>query len=177
MRLFKQKGIEVLLLTDRIDEWLVGHLNKYKEKDLTSVAKAGLDLGKLADQKEEQPENNEETSKPILEKIKSNLGDKVKDVQITNRLVNSPSCLVVDNNAMSIHLERLLKQAGQATPDNKPILEINLNHDLLEKLDTSIDESQIKDLSFIIFEQAMLAEGLQLDDPSSFVQRVNRLIV
>lgn len=177
LEIFKQKGIEVLLLTDRIDEWLVGHLNKYKEKDLTSVAKAGLDLGKLADQKEEQPENNEETSKPILEKIKSNLGDKVKDVQITNRLVNSPSCLVVDNNAMSIHLERLLKQAGQATPDNKPILEINLNHDLLKKLDTSIDESQIKDLSFIIFEQAMLAEGLQLDDPSSFVQRVNRLIV
>lgn len=178
LEIFKQKGIEVLLLTDRIDEWLVGHLTQYNKKDLTSVTKASLDLGKLNDKKEEQEEENkEELNKPILEKIKSNLGDKVKDVQITHRLVNSPSCLVVDNNAMSIHLERLLKQAGQTTPENKPILEINPNHELLKKLELSIDETQIKDLSFVIFEQAMLAEGLQLDDPTSFVQRVNRLIV
>lgn len=178
LEIFKQKGIEVLLLTDRIDEWLVGHLTQYNKKDLTSVTKANLDLGKLSDKKEEvEEQNKEELNKPILEKIKSTLGDKVKDVQITHRLVNSPSCLVVDNNAMSIHLERLLKQAGQITPENKPILEVNPNHELIKKLELSIDETQIKDLSFVIFEQAMLAEGLQLDDPTSFVQRVNRLIV
>lgn len=178
LEIFKQKGIEVLLLTDRIDEWLVGHLTQYNKKDLTSVTKANLDLGKLSDKKEEvEEQNKEELNKPILEKIKSTLGDKVKDVQITHRLVNSPSCLVVDNNAMSIHLERLLKQAGQTTPENKPILEVNPNHELIKKLELSIDETQIKDLSFVIFEQAMLAEGLQLDDPTSFVQRVNRLIV
>lgn len=177
LEIFKQKDIEVLILCNRIDEWLVGHLNEYDKKQLISVAKADLSLGDLADkQTDEEKKQQEETAKPLLEKIKTILEDKVKDVKITHRLVNSPSCLVVDNMAMSIHLERLLKQAGQAVPDSKPTLEINPEHALIKKLEMSNDEALNKDLALVIFEQAMLTEGLQLDDPTGFVQRVNKLI-
>lgn len=173
LEIFKKKDIEVLLLTDRIDEWVVGHLTDYEKKQIVSVSSAGLDLGALDDKPEEK---QIEESKPLIEKIKNALGDKVKDVTITSRLVDSPSCLSVDNASMSIHLQRMLKQAGQAMPESKPTLEINPNHTLIRKLDACSDEAQTKDIALVIFDQATLAEGLQLDDPASFVQRMNSLI-
>ncbi|MFN8770137.1 MAG: molecular chaperone HtpG [Neisseriaceae bacterium] len=177
LEIFKEKDIEVLLLTDKIDEWMVGHLFEFDKKQLVSVSKSGLDLDKFEDKEEDETKQQKmEEAKPVIEKIKNALGDKVKEVQITNRLVNSPSCLVVDNNAMSIHLERMLRQAGQAVPESKPTLEINLNHNLIKKLENSVSEDDVKDLAFVIFEQAVLAEGLQLDDPVGFVQRMNKLI-
>ncbi|MCC2625135.1 MAG: htpG [Burkholderiales bacterium] len=177
LEIFKQKGIEVLLLTDRIDEWLVGNLFEYEKKQLVSVAKGKLDLGKLEEKpNEEEQKQQEEQAKPVIDKIKTALGDKVKDVKITHRLVNSPSCLVVDDMSMSIHLERMLKQAGQAVPNSKPTLEINPAHALIRKLDTCSDEKATNDLALVLFEQATLAEGLQLDDPVGFVTRINQFI-
>lgn len=177
LEIFKQKGIEVLLLTDRIDEWLVSNLFEYEKKPLISVAKGKLDLGKLEDTpNEEEQKQQEEQAKPVIEKIKTALGNKVKDVKITHRLVNSPSCLVVDDMSMSIHLERMLKQAGQAVPDSKPTLEINPVHALIKKLEISTDEKSTNDLALVIFEQATLSEGLQLDDPVGFVTRINQFI-
>lgn len=173
LEIFKKKDIEVLLLTDRIDEWVVGHLTEYEKKQIVSVSRADLDLGKLDDKPEEK---QIEENKPLIEKIKNALGDKVKDVTITSRLVDSPSCLVVDNAAMSIHLQQMLKQAGQAMPETKPTLEINPNHTLIRKLDASIDEAITKDIALVVFDQATLAEGLKLDDPTAFVQRMNSLI-
>ena len=178
LEVFKQKGIEVILLTDRVDEWVVGHLFEFDKKQLISVAKGKLYLGKLDDEKpsEEEIKQQDEQAKPVLEKIKTALGAKVKEVVVTTRLVDSPACLVVDNNAMSMQLERMLRQAGQEVPSMQPTLEINLKHKLINKLETSIDQSQIDDLSLVIFEQAQLAEGIQLDDPVGFVKRMNSFI-
>lgn len=176
LEIFKQKNIEVLLLTDRIDEWVVSHLTEYEKKQLVSVASANLDLGKLDEKQEEEQKAQTEAAKPVLEKIKTALGEKVKEVNITTRLVNSPSCLVVENHGMSIHMERLLKQAGQAVPESKPTLEVNPNHTLIKKLEASVDAEETKDLALIIFDQAALAEGLQLEDPAAFVSRMNNLI-
>lgn len=178
LEVFKQKGIEVILLTDRVDEWVVGHLFEFDKKQLISVAKGKLDLGKLDDEKpsEEEIKQQDEQAKPVLEKIKTALGAKVKEVVVTTRLVDSPACLVVDNNAMSMQLERMLRQAGQEVPSMQPTLEINLKHKLINKLETSIDQGQIDDLSLVIFEQAQLAEGIQLDDPVGFVKRMNSFI-
>lgn len=173
LEIFKKKDIEVLLLTDRIDEWVVGHLTEYEKKQIVSVSRADLDLGTLDDK---PAEKQIEESKPLIEKIKNALGDRVKDVTITSRLVDSPSCLVVDNAAMSIHLQQMLKQAGQAMPETKPTLEINPSHTLIRKLDASVDEAATKDIALVIFDQATLAEGLKLDDPAAFVQRMNNLI-
>lgn len=178
LEIFKQKGIEVLLLTDRVDEWVASHLNEFAGKQLISVAKGKLDLGSLDDAKpsEEEQKQQEEQAKPILEKIKSALTGKIKEVVVTTRLVDSPACLVVDNNAMSLQLERLMRQAGQEMPSMQPTLEINLKHKLLQKLENSIDENLTTELATVIFEQAQLAEGIQLDDPVGFIKRMNSLI-
>ena len=178
LEIFKQKGIEVLLLTDRVDEWVVSHLFEFEGKSLVSVAKGKLDLGKLDDEKpsEDEIKQQDEQAKPILEKIKTALVGKVKDVVVTTRLVDSPACLVVDNNAMSMQMERLMRQAGQEMPANQPTLEINLKHKLINKLESSIDQEQIDALSLVIFEQAQLTEGIQLDDPVGFVKRMNGFI-
>jgi molecular chaperone HtpG len=178
LEIFKQKGIEVLLLTDRVDEWVVSHLAEFDGKQLVSVAKGKLDLGNLDDEKpsEEEQKQQDELAKPILEKIKAGLTGKVKDVVVTTRLVDSPACLVVENNAMSMQMERLMRQAGQVMPNVQPTLEINLKHKLIAKLETTIEQAQIDDLSLMIFEQAQLAEGIQLDDPVGFVRRVNSFI-
>ena len=178
LEIFTQKGIEVLLLTDRVDEWVSSHLNEFEAKQLVSVAKGKLDLGELDDAKptEEEKKQQEEQAKPILEKIKSALNGKVKEVVITTRLVDSPACLVVENNAMSLQLERMMRQAGQEMPMMQPTLEINLKHKLLNKLESAIDESLTNDLALVIFEQAQLAEGIQLDDPVGFIRRMNTLI-
>ncbi len=178
LEVFKQKGIEVILLTDRVDEWVASHLFEFDGKSLVSVAKGKLDLGKLDDEKpsEDEIKQQDEQAKPILEKIKTALAGKVKDVVVTTRLVDSPACLVVDNNAMSMQMERLMRQAGQEMPANQPTLEINLKHKLISKLESSIDQNQTDALSLVIFEQAQLTEGIQLDDPVGFVKRMNNFI-
>ncbi len=174
LEVFRKKGIEVLLLTDRVDEWMLSHLYEFDGKPLQSVAKGAVDLGKLQDEDEKkQAEAAAEAFKPMLEKLQAALKDRAKDVRTTTRLVDSPACLVVDDGAMSGHLARLLKQAGQSAPDTKPILEVNPEHALVKKLD---DATRFDDLAQVLFDQAVLAEGGQLDDPAGYVQRMTRLL-
>jgi molecular chaperone HtpG len=175
LEIFRKKGIEVLLLTDRVDEWMLSHLYEVEGKPLQSVAKGAFDLGKLQDEDEKkQAEEVAEAFKPVLERLKTALGERAKDVRATSRLVDSPACIVVEDQDMSAHLSRLLKQAGQAAPVSKPILEVNPQHALLKKLEAS---AQFDDLAHILFDQAMLAEGGQLEDPAAYVQRVNRMLL
>ncbi len=175
LEIFRKKGIEVLLLIDRVDEWMLSHLYEFDGKPLTSVAKGGVDLGKLQDDAEKkQAEEAAEDFKPVLERLKITLKDRAKDVRATTRLVDSPACIVVDEGDMSSHLARMLKQAGQSAPKSMPILEVNPAHALLKRLEAS---EAFDDLAQIIFDQALLAEGGQLEDPAAYVQRVNRLLV
>ena len=178
LEIFKQKNIEVLLLSDRVDEWLVSSLHEFDGKKLQSMAKGDLDLGKLdTDEQKAEKEKIEKDAKSIVEKIKKSLGDKVKEVKVTHRLTNSPACLVVGEHDISGNLERILKAAGQSTPENKPILEVNPNHDLIKKLE-KIEENQLfNDYSSVIFDQAILAEGGQLDDPIGYVNKVNKFLI
>ena len=176
LEIFKKKGIEVLLLSDRVDEWVVGHLTEFEGKALQSVAKGGLDLGKLEDEAEKkEAEKAADEYKELLEKVKSALGDKVKDVRVTYRLTDSPSCLVSDEHDPSGNLARLLKAAGQKAPDVKPILEINPQHPAVMRL--KYEEARFDDWAALLFEQATLAEGGQLDDPAGFVKRINDLMM
>jgi molecular chaperone HtpG len=175
LEIFKKKGIEVLLLTDRVDEWLLSHLYEYDGHPLQSVAKGSVDLGKLADAEEKKQAEEAATAfKPTLERLKVSLKDRAKDVRVTTRLVDSPACLVVEEGDMSGHLARLLKQAGQGAPAGQPILEVNAEHPLVKKLETS---ERFDDLAGILFDQALLAEGGQLDDPAAYVRRVNALLL
>ena len=175
LELFKKKGIEVLLLTDRVDEWLLSHLYDFDGKPLQNVTKGAVDLGKLQDEEEKKKAEEAATAfKPVLERLKTALGDRAKDVRVTTRLVDSPACLVTESGDMSAHLARLLKQAGQAAPEVKPILEVNPEHALVKKLDTS---AHFDDLAHILFDQALLAEGGQLEDPAAYVRRVNSLLL
>jgi molecular chaperone HtpG len=177
LEIFRKKGIEVLLLSDRVDEWLTGNLNEFDGKPLKSVAKGGLDLGELEDEAEKTAQKEaEETMKPLVERIKTTLGERVKDVRVTHRLTDSPACLVTGEGDMSANLERLLKAAGQAAPTVKPTLEINPSHALVTRLNAESDEDRFKDWANLLFEQALLAEGGQLDDPASFVRRLNGLL-
>ncbi|EWS57155.1 MULTISPECIES: molecular chaperone HtpG [unclassified Methylibium] len=175
LEVFRKKGIEVLLLTDRVDEWMLSHLFEFEGKPLQSVAKGAVDLGKLQDEGEkQQAEAAAEAFKPVLEKLKDTLKERAKDVRVTTRLVDSPACLVVEDGDISGHLARLLKQAGQSAPTSLPILEVNTEHALVKRLDGS---ERFDDLAQVLFDQAVLAEGGQLDDPAAYVQRVNRLLV
>jgi molecular chaperone HtpG len=176
LEIFRKKGIEVLLLSDRVDEWVVGHLTEFDGKQLQSVAKGGLDLGKLEDEAEKQEaEKAADEYKELLEKVKTALGDKVKDVRVTYRLTDSPSCLVSDEHDPSGNLARLLKAAGQKAPNAKPILEINPQHPAVMRL--KYEETRFDDWAALLFEQATLAEGGQLDDPAGFVKRINDLML
>jgi len=178
LEIFKKKGIEVLLLGDRVDEWLISNLTEFKGKKFQSIAKGDLDLGKLENESEKGKNKKiEEKAKTLIEKIKKSLGDKVKDVKVTHRLTDSPACLVVGENDISGNLERILKAAGQSTPDNKPILEINPEHKLIEKLKTFEGTDDFDEYTSVIFDQAMLSEGAQLDDPVNFIKRINRFLV
>lgn len=178
LEIFRKKGIEVLLLSDRVDEWLVSGLNAFEEKQLQSVAKGDLDLGKLEDEAEkEQQKKAEDEFKPLTERIQTTLGDKVKEVRVTHRLTDSPACLVAGAHDLSGNLERLLKAAGQNAPSSKPTLEINPQHGLVIKLKDQADETQFADWAYLLFDQALLAEGGQLEDPASFVKRLNALLV
>jgi molecular chaperone HtpG len=177
LEIFRKKGIEVLLMSDRVDEWLLGSLTEFDGKPLQSVAKGDLDLGKLEDEAEkEQQKKVEDEYKPLVEKIQAALGDKVKAVRVTHRLTDSPACLVAGEHDLSGNLERLLKAAGQKTPDSKPVLEINPGHRLLELLRQENEGTRFDDLVHVLFDQALLAEGGQLDDPASFVKRMNSLL-
>ncbi|URI10498.1 molecular chaperone HtpG [Aquincola tertiaricarbonis] len=175
LEIFRKKGIEVLLLTDRVDEWMLSHLYEVEGKPLQSVAKGAVDLGKLQDEEEKkQAEEAAEAFKPVLERLKTALKDRAKDVRSTSRLVDSPACIVVEEGDMSAHLARMLKQAGQQAPKTQPILEVNPAHALVKRLEA--DEAHFDDLANLLFDQAWLAEGGQLDSPAEHVQRVTRLL-
>jgi molecular chaperone HtpG len=176
LEVFKKKGIEVLLLTDRIDEWMLSHLQAFEEKELQSVAKGAVDLGKLEDEAEKkQREETQEHYKDLVAKVKEVLGERVKEVRTTTRLTDSPACLVMDEHDMSATLQRLLKQAGQKAPDSKPILEINPAHPLVEKMRN--DASRVEDLAHVLLDNATLAEGGSLEDPAAYVGRINKLLL
>jgi len=176
LEVFRKKDIEVLLLTDRVDEWMLSYFQEFEGKKLLSVAKGGLDLSALEDEEEKKKvEESAKAMKPLLDSIKESLEDRVKEVRITQRLTESPSCLVSEEGDISGHLERLLKQAGQKAPDRKPILEINPDHILVKRLQS--EQGAIKDWSLLLYEQALIAEGGQLSDPGSFVRRVNDLLI
>ena len=178
LEVFRKKEVEVLLLTDRVDEWMVAHLTEYKGKHLQSVAKGQLDLGELEEKEsKEELEKIAEEHKGLVERIGTVLGERVKEVRISKRLTESPACLVVGDYDMSANLQRVLKQLGQDAPETKPILEVNPTHPLVEKMDQEADEDVFADLAMILFDQATLSEGGQLGDPSAFVHRLNKLIM
>ena len=178
LEIFRKKGIEVLLLSDRVDEWLLGSLTEFDGKKLQSIAKGDLDLGKLeSDTEKDIQKKIEKETKSLVKKIKTSLGDQVKDVRVTHRLTDSPACLVSDANDLSGNLARMLKAAGQTAPESKPILEINPGHKLVKRLETETAETVFNDLALVLFDQALLAEGGSLNDPASFVKRMNSLIV
>jgi molecular chaperone HtpG len=177
LEIFRKKGIEVLLMSDKVDEWLLGSLTEFEGKKLQSIAKGDLDLGKLQDESEKEAQKKvEEEAKSLVERIKSNLGESVKEVRVTHRLTDSPACLVAGEHDVSGNLARILKAAGQKAPEAKPILEINPSHRLIERLKNESDEARFADYTHVVFDQALLAEGGQLDDPASFVRRMNSLI-
>ena len=175
LEVFRKKGIEVLLMTDRVDEWALNYLHEFEGTALQSVARGAVDLGKLQDEAEKKAaEEAAETFKPVLDKLKAALKDKAEDVRVTTRLVDSPACLVVEDSGMSMQLARMLKQAGQKVPEMKPVLEVNADHPLVKKLDGS---DHFDDLAHILFDQALLAEGGLPEDPAAYVRRVNSLLV
>ena len=177
LEVFRKKGIEVLLMTDRVDEWALNFLNEFDGTALQSVAKGAVDLGSLQDEAEKKAaEDAAETFKPILAKLKEALKDKAEDVRVTTRLVDSPACLVVKDHGMSMQLARMLKQAGQEAPEVKPVLEVNAEHALVKKLSADANP-HFHDLAHILFDQALLAEGGLPEDPAAYVKRVNALLV
>ena len=178
LEIFRKKGIEVLLLSDRVDEWMLGGLTEFDGKKLQSIAKGDLDLGKLEDESEKEAKKQvEDAAKDLIEKVKATLGEQVKEVRVTHRLTDSPACLVAGQNDLSGNLERMLKAAGQKTPESKPTLEINPTHGLIERLKAEKDDAKFNDLTHLLFDQALLAEGGQLNDPASFVKRMNSLLI
>jgi molecular chaperone HtpG len=178
LEVFRKKGVEVLLLSDRVDEWLVSSLTEYDGKSLVSVTKGELDLGALEDEAEKkQHEEIDKNFEELVKKVQETLGDKVKEVRVTHRLTNSPSCLVVDSQDMSANLERILKEAGHDIAGSKPILEINPEHPLVARLKDEAESQRFEDWTHLLFEQALLAEGGQLDDPASFVARMNSMLL
>ena len=178
LEIFRKKGIEVLLLAERVDEWMMSHLTEFDGKPLQSVAKGDLDLGKLQDEAEKtEQEKDAGEYKSLTDKIKESLGDRVKEVRVTHRLTTSPACLVADTHDMGMNLERLLKAAGQSVPMSKPILEINPHHPIVERLNQEAVGEHFSDWSHILFDQALLSEGGQLEDPATFVQRLNGLML
>jgi len=172
------RGVEVLLLHDRIDEWMVGYLHEYAGKKLRNVAKGDLDLGKLGNSADEAKRKQDaEAAEPIAKRLKDLLGERVKDVRASSRLTDSAACLVLDEHDMALHMQRLMKQAGHDVPGGKPVLEINPAHPLVQRLQSETDDARATDLGLVLFEQAQLSEGGQLEDPAAYVRRVNALLV
>ncbi len=178
LELFRKKGIEVLLMFDRVDEWMMSYLTEYDGKTLVSVAKGELDLGELEDKEEKKKlKEAEKSCKKLIKRMQDCLGDKVKEVRVSHRLTDSPSCLVVEQHDMAVSMQKLLKQAGHTLPQVKPILEINPQHPLVKRLDDESSEQRFTDWTHILFDQAMLSEGGQLEDPGAFVRRMNELLL
>ncbi|UUM21995.1 molecular chaperone HtpG [Mycoavidus sp. SF9855] len=175
LEVFRNKGVEVLLLTDRVDEWMLSFLNDFQDKPLSSVARGDLDLGTLSDDEKKEQEKTSESLQPVVEKMKEVLKDKAKDVRVTFRLTDSPSCLIADANEMSGYLQRLLKSAGQKAPESRPILEINPEHALIKRLNA--EQASFDAWCHLLFDQAMLAEGGALNDPADYVKRANTLLL
>jgi len=176
LEIFKKKGIEVLLLSDRVDEWLTSHLAEFEGKKLQSVAKGELDLDK-DEASEKELEEKAKSSEKLVKRMKKTLDDRVEDVRVTNRLTDSPACIVLNEQDMAMHMQRILKEAGHAMPSSKPILEINPDHPIVKKLDAEKSKKKFDDWSDILFDQAILAEGGQLEDPASFVAKLNKMLV
>ena len=177
LEVFKKKGIEVLLLTDHVDEWVVNHLREFDGKSLVSVTQGDLDLGDLEDKEEkEELKKEEETFKGLIEQMKGVLGEEVEDIRVTNRLTDSPACLVAGAGAIDANMERIMKSMGQEVPTSKRIMEINVEHPLVERLQNEQDEERFADWSRILYDQSLLAEGSQLEDPASFTRRLNGLL-
>ena len=177
LEVFRKKGIEVLLLSDRIDEWLVAHLTEFDQKPLQSVARGDLDLGKIGDEAEEKAvEEASEEYKAVIERVKNALGEKISEARMSRRLTDSPSCLVLNEHDMSAQMQQILEAAGQYAPKAQPILELNAEHRLVEKLKDIKDDDSFNDWVSLLLEQAQLAAGNQLEDPAGFVMRVNRLL-
>lgn len=178
LEIFRKKGIEVILMHDRIDEWMMSHLQEFDGKQFQDISRGELDLGKLED--EEDKEVQEKTEKEfvkLVERIKKNLGDKVKEVRVTHRLTDSPACLAVDDHDMGMQMRKIMEASGQAVPETKPIFEVNPNHPLVVKLDQEKDEDRFSDIVSILFGQAGLADGVQLEDPADFSTRLNKLLL
>lgn len=177
LEIFRKKGLEVLLMTDRVDEWMMSYLRDYEGKSFASIAKGGLDLENLADEDEKKHQAEvAESLKPLVERLTAALDGKVKEVRVTSRLVDSPACVVVDEHELSPHLVRMLQAAGQEAPQVRPILEINPGHALLERIQAA-SESDFGDWAQLLLDQALLAEGASLDDPAGFVRRMNQLLL
>ena len=178
LEVFRKKGVEVLLLAERVDEWMMSFLTEFEGKPLQSAAKGALDLGKLEDEAEKKAQEKEAgESKDLVERVKKALGERVKDVRVTLRLTESPACLVADEHDLTANLQRMLKAAGQKVPVSKPILEINTRHPLVLRLKDEAQDERFNDLAQILFDQSLLAEGGQLEDPAGFVKRLNQLML
>ena len=178
LEIFRKKGIEVLLLSDRIDEWLMSHLMEFDGKQLQDVAKGNLDLGDIEDEADKAAkEEQEEKFKDLVERVEKLLTEQVESVRVTNRLTDSPACLVVGEHDMGAQMRKLMEAAGQAMPDTKPTMELNPEHPLVVKLDQEADEDRFADLTQVLFDQALLAEGGQLEDPAAYVSRLNKLLL
>ena len=178
LEIFRKKGIEVLLMSDKVDEWLLGSLTEFEGKKLQSIAKGDLDLGKLESETEKEAQKKiEEEAKSLIERVKASLGDAVKEVRVTHRLTDSPACLVAGEHDLSGNLARILKAAGQKAPESKPILELNPEHKLVKRMEAETEAARFNDLAHLVFDQALLAEGGQLEDPAGFVRRMNTLFL
>ena len=178
LEIFKKKGIEVLLLSDRIDEWLMSHLFEFEGKKFQDISRGSLDLGKLEDNEDKaEQEKTEKQFSSLITRIQKHLEQKVKQVRITHRLTESPACLVIDEHDMGTQMRRIMEAAGQSLPENKPIFELNPKHPLIIKLDGEIDETRFEDLVTVLFDQASLAEGRQLENPGDFTKRLNKLLM
>ncbi len=178
LEIFRKKGIEVLLLTDRIDEWLMSHLTEYQGKQFVDIARGDLDLGKLeGDEDKQEQEKAAEAKADLVKRIQDALKEQLQEVRVSHRLTDSPAVLVINEDDMGLQMRRILEASGQKAPESKPILEINPAHPLLDKLDSEQDEDRFADLSHILFDQAALAAGEALQDPGAYVRRLNALLV
>jgi len=178
LELFKKKGIEVILMHDRVDEWMMSYLSEYDGKSFVNIAKGELDLGELEDKEDKKKaEKAAKDYEKLLKQMTESLGDKVKEVRVSTRLTESPSCLVVEQQDMAVSMQKILKQAGHEVPNIEPILEINIDHPLVKRLSEEQDDDKFSDWSHLLFDQAMLSEGGQLEDPVAFVTRINQLLL
>jgi molecular chaperone HtpG len=178
LEVFRKKGVEVLLLHDRVDEWVVGHLTEFDGKPLQSVAKGRLELGPMEDEEERKAQEQDAGEfRDLAERVKKALGERVKEVRVTHRLTESPACLVSDQHELGANLQRILKSVGQKSPDWKPILEINPRHPLVQRMKADAGDPRFDDMSHVLFDQSLLAEGGQVEDPAAFVKRLNGLML